>query len=45
MYEVMHFDMAFHCVNDELNISVHQMKDWHEMILEHGNIWKKRVHE
>jgi hypothetical protein len=41
----MHFDMVFHCVNDGLGNSVHQMKDWHEMMLEHGNICKKKVHE
>jgi hypothetical protein len=43
--EVMHLDMVFHCVNDGLGNSVHQMKDWHEMMLEHGNICKKKVHE
>jgi hypothetical protein len=43
--EVMHLDMVFHCVNDGLSNSVHRMKDWHEMMLEHGNICKKRAHE
>ncbi len=43
--EVIHPDMVFHCVNDGLGNSVHQMKDWHEMMLEHGNIRKKRAHE
>jgi hypothetical protein len=43
--EIMHFDMVFHCVNDELGNSMHQMKGSHETILEHGNIHKKKVHE
>jgi hypothetical protein len=37
--------MVFHCVNDGFNNLMHRMKDWHEMMLEHGNIHKKRVHE
>jgi hypothetical protein len=41
----MHFDMVFHCVNDERGNSMHQMKGSHEMILKHGNIRKKKVHE
>jgi hypothetical protein len=43
--EVMHPDMVFHCVNDGLDNSVHQMKDWLEMMLKHENIRKKRAHE
>jgi hypothetical protein len=43
--EVMHPSMVFHCVNDGLGNSMHQMKDWHETMLEHGNIHKKKVHE
>jgi len=43
--EVMHPAMVFHCVNDGLGNSMHQMKDWHEMMLEHGNICKKKAHE
>jgi hypothetical protein len=43
--EVMYPDMVFHCVNDGLGNSVHRMKDWHETILEHGNICKKKAHE
>jgi hypothetical protein len=43
--EVMHLGMVFHCVNDGLGNSVHQMKDWHETMLEHGSIRNKRVHE
>jgi hypothetical protein len=43
--EVMHPDMVFHCVNDGLGNSVHRMNDWHETMLEHGNIRKKRAHE
>jgi hypothetical protein len=43
--EVMHLVMVFHCPNDGLGNSVHQMKDWHETMLEHGNIHKKRPHE
>jgi hypothetical protein len=43
--EVMHPNMVFHCVNDGLGNSVHRMKDWHETMLEHENICKKRVHE
>jgi len=42
--EVMHLNMVFHCINDGLGNSVHQMKDWHETMLEHGNIHKKKVH-
>jgi hypothetical protein len=41
----MHPKMVFHCVNDGLSNSVHQMKGWHETMLKHGNIHKKRVHE
>jgi hypothetical protein len=43
--EIMHHGMIFHCVNDGLGNSMHQMKDYHEMMLKHGNIYKKRVHE
>jgi hypothetical protein len=43
--EIMHLGMVFHCVNDGLGNSVHRMKDWHETMLEHGNIRKKRVWE
>jgi hypothetical protein len=43
--EVMHPSMIFHCVNDGLSNLVHTMKDWHEMMFEHGNICKKRAHE
>jgi hypothetical protein len=43
--EVMHPSMVFHCVNDGLGNSMHQMKDWHDTMLEHGNIYKKRAHE
>jgi hypothetical protein len=43
--EVMHPNMVFHCVNDGLGNSVHRMKDWHETMLKHGNICKKRAHE
>jgi hypothetical protein len=43
--EVMHLGMVFHYVNDGLGNLVHQMKDWHEMMLECGNICKKRAHE
>jgi hypothetical protein len=43
--EVMHFNMVFHSINDGLGNSMHQMKDWHEMMLEHANIHKERVHE
>ncbi len=43
--EVMHPDMVFHYINDGLSNSMCRMKDWHEMMLEHGNIRKKRVHE
>jgi len=39
--EVMHPNMVFHCVNDGLGNSVHQMKDWHEMMLEHGNFLRR----
>jgi hypothetical protein len=43
--EVMHPGMVFHCVNDGLGNSLHQMKDWHGTMLEHGNIRKKRARE
>jgi hypothetical protein len=43
--EIMHPGMVFHCVNDGFGNSVHRMKDWHETMLEHGNIRKKRAHE
>jgi hypothetical protein len=43
--EIMHPRMVFHCVNDGLGNLVHRMKDWHETMLEHGNIRKKRVRE
>jgi arginine deiminase len=43
--EFMHLDMVFHFVNDGLFNSLHRMKDWHETILEHGNIRQKKVHE
>jgi len=43
--EVMHPNMVFHCVNDGLGNSVHWIKDWHEMMLEGGNICKKRARE
>jgi hypothetical protein len=42
---VMHLGMVFHCINNGLGNSVHLMKDWHDMMLEHGNIYKKKVHE
>jgi hypothetical protein len=40
----MHLGMVSHCINDGLGNLVHQMKDWHETMLEHGNICKKKVH-
>jgi hypothetical protein len=43
--EIMHPNMVFHCVNDGFGNLVHQMKDWHETMLEHGNIRKKRACE
>jgi hypothetical protein len=43
--EVMHPNMVFHCINDGLGNSLHQMKDWHDTMLKHGNIRKKRAHE
>jgi hypothetical protein len=43
--EVMHPNMVFHYVNDGLGNSMHQMKDWHETMLKHGNIYKKRARE
>jgi len=43
--KVKHHGMVFHCINDGLGNSVHQMKDWHGTMLEHGNICKKRAHE
>jgi hypothetical protein len=43
--EVMHPDMVFHCINDGLGNLVHRMKDWHETMLQHGNIHKKRARE
>jgi hypothetical protein len=41
--EVMHPNMVFHCVNDGFGNSMHQMKDWHETMLEHENIHKENV--
>jgi len=38
----MHLDMVFHGVNDGLGNSMHRMKDWHEMMLGHGNTIRKR---
>ncbi len=43
--EIMHPSMVFHCVNDRLGNFMHWMKDWHETMLEHGNIRKKRARE
>jgi hypothetical protein len=43
--EIMHPNMVFHCVDDGLGNLVHRMKDWHERMLEHGNIRKKRARE
>jgi hypothetical protein len=43
--EVMHLNMVFHCINGGHGNLVHRMKDWHETMLEHGNIHKKSVHE
>jgi len=43
--EVMHLRMVFHCINGGLGNLVHQMKDWHETMLEHGNICKKKARE
>jgi hypothetical protein len=37
--------MVFHYVNDGFSNSMHWMKDWHEMTLEHGAICKKMAHE
>jgi hypothetical protein len=41
----MHPCMVFHCINDGLDNLMCQMKDWHEVMLEHGNIYKNNVHE
>ncbi len=43
--EVKYPDMVFHCVNAGLGDLVHWMKDWHETMLEHGNIRKMRACE
>ncbi len=43
--EVVHLGMDFHWVTDGLGNLVHPMKDWHETMLEHGNVYKKKVHE
>jgi hypothetical protein len=43
--EVIHLSMVFHCVNDGFGNLVHRMKDWHETMLEHGNIHKKIPHQ
>jgi hypothetical protein len=46
MYEeVVHLGMVIHCISDGLGNLMHQMKDWHGTMLEHGNIHKKKVHE
>jgi hypothetical protein len=36
-------DISF--FDDGFGNLVQQMKDWHEMMLEHGNIYKKKAHE
>jgi hypothetical protein len=41
----MYLGMVFHYANNGLGNSMHQLKDWHEKMLEHGNIYKKRAHE
>jgi hypothetical protein len=43
--EVMHPGMVFYYVNDGLGNSMHRMKDWHETMLEHGNIRMKKARE
>jgi hypothetical protein len=43
--EIMHLSMVFHHINDGLGNLMHQMKDWHETMVEHANIHRKRVHE
>jgi hypothetical protein len=43
--EIMRLGMVFHHINDGPGNLVHQMKDWHETMLKHANIHRKRVHE
>jgi len=45
MNEIMHPSMVFHYINNGLGNLVHQMKDWYETMLEHGNVHKKRACE
>jgi hypothetical protein len=41
----MHPRMVFRQVDDGIENSINQMKDWHETILEHLNTYKKRTRE
>jgi hypothetical protein len=43
--EIMHLSMVFHHVNDGPSNLMHWMKDWHETIIEHVNICRKKVHK
>jgi hypothetical protein len=42
---IMHLSMVFHHINDGPCNLLHQMKDWHETMVEHANTHRKRVHE
>jgi hypothetical protein len=43
--ESMHPWMVFYQVDDGLRYSINQMKDWHEIMMEHLDTSKKRIRE
>jgi hypothetical protein len=40
--ESLHPWMVFHCVNDGMGNSINRMKDWHESMLKHIDIPRKK---
>ncbi len=38
----MHPGMVFHHINDGLGNLMHQMKDWHEIMVEHASICRQK---
>jgi TFIIF-interacting CTD phosphatase-like protein len=45
MNESLHLKMLLHHVDDGLVYLVHSLKDWHETMLTHTNVRKKRSHK
>ncbi len=43
--ESLHLGTLLHHVDDGLGYSIHRLKDWHEIMLTHTNVHKKRSHE